>query len=377
MKFLIASIICIAVALSVALFLNCYPPFGQKVSQVRLQHFRRLPNFSDRRFVNPIPTAMGISAKDVLSLLRDYVKGNPNQKPKDPVPMKRVDPNEIQRHRQTRVTWFGHSALLLEIEGKTLLLDPMLGVSPSPFPKMGSRRFNQDIPIDLNQFPDIDAVLLSHDHYDHLDYGTIQALKGKVKHYYVPLGLGGHLIRWGIGEERITEHNWWDKSELDGLQLVCTPARHFSGRSLFDRDATLWSSWVIIGGQSRVYFSGDSGYGPHFQEIGGRYGPFDLTLMECGQYDERWANIHMMPEETVQAHLDVKCGVLFPIHWGAFTLAFHDWYEPIERAVRAARERQVEIIAPPIGKTVEAPFRNFDEKAWWMGNQAIPNSRSN
>ncbi len=358
-------IICAAVIFGIVSFLAYYPSFGAKMSKEDIQLFRQLPNFNRKSFINQTPTPMSMGMADVLSLLRDYVKGNPNRKPIAPIPMQHVNFGSIQRHKQTRVTWFGHSALMLEMEGKTLLLDPMLGPTPSPIPFMSNQRYSKDVPIDLNQLPIIDAVIFSHDHYDHLDYRSIQKLKDKVKRFFVPLGLGSHLVRWGVAQENITEHNWWEESELDGLQLICTPARHFSGRSLFDRNATLWCSWVIIGQQDRVYFSGDSGYATHFKEIGERYGPFDLTLMECGQYDERWANIHMMPEETVQAHLDVKGKVLFPIHWGAFTLALHDWNDPIERVIKATKEKNVEIVVPKIGEPVQIPSAQYPNALWW------------
>lgn len=352
------------------IFLLYYPPFGKQVPRAQRIQFQQLSNFKHRRFLNQTPTSMSMGAADFMSILKDYLYGNPNRNPASPLPMKPVDPASIPQKEGIRVTWFGHSALMLEMEGSTVLLDPMFGKSPSPLPVLGNQRYSKDIPINLEELPVIDAVIFSHDHYDHLDYDSVRKLKGKVRHFYVPLGLGSHLQRWGIPKENITEHNWWDSSALDGLQLVCTPARHFSGRSLFDRDSTLWSSWVIIGRESRVYFSGDSGYGPHFREIGEKYGPFDVTFMECGQYDKRWAHIHMMPEETVQAHLDVRGRRLLPIHWAGFTLAFHDWNEPVERVIRAARQKQVDIVTPRIGEPVTLSSSVFDpdtSSVWWRG----------
>ncbi|MBD2843865.1 MBL fold metallo-hydrolase [Paenibacillus sp. IB182496] len=270
------------------------------------------------------------------------------------------------RSGAARVTWFGHSALLVELDGKTLLLDPMLGRAPSPVPWVGGRRYSAGLPAEPEQLPPIDAVILSHDHYDHLDYGTIRKLRHKVKHYYVPLGVGAHLRRWGVAEARITELDWWQEADADGLRLACTPAQHFSGRSLTDRGRTLWCSWVIAGAEQRLFFSGDSGYGAHFREIGERYGPFDLTMMECGQYDPRWADIHMLPEQTVQAQLDVRGKAMIPVHWGAFTLALHSWTDPVERVLRAAAEHELAVATPRIGETVEAGAEAYPMTPWWI-----------
>jgi L-ascorbate metabolism protein UlaG (beta-lactamase superfamily) len=181
-----------------------------------------------------------------------------------------------------KVTWFGHSAFLLEIEGKRLLFDPMFGPRPSPVRWIGAKRFSDKLPLQPEDFPALDAIILTHDHYDHLDYSSIRKLKDKTPRFIVPTGVGSHLIRWGVAREKISEHAWWDEWRLDGLTLACTPARHFSGRGLFDRNSTLWCSWVVVGRETKIFFSGDSGYGPHFKEIGDKYGPFDLTLMECG-----------------------------------------------------------------------------------------------
>ncbi|MDP4170893.1 MAG: MBL fold metallo-hydrolase, partial [Bacillota bacterium] len=248
---------------------------------------------------------------------------------------------------------------------KTILLDPMFGTTPSPFPMIGGKRYSGKLPFELDELPEIDIVLLSHNHYDHLDYGTIKKIKHKVQRFITPLGVGSNLEKWGVESSRIEEHDWWDDFHYKGLDFVCTPARHFSGRSLLDRDATLWCSWIINGMETNIFFSGDSGYAPHFKEIGEKYGPFDVTLMECGQYDERWASIHMVPEETVQAHMDVKGKLMIPIHWAAFTLALHDWTDPVDRAVKAATERNVAISTPRIGETIVLGSSDYPTAAWW------------
>jgi L-ascorbate metabolism protein UlaG (beta-lactamase superfamily) len=323
---------------------------------------------NQKKFTNQIPTSMDTSLKTMVTILRDFIKGNPQVRPDKSIPVEPLDTFLTlltPDNTQTRITWFGHSTLLLEIEGKRLLLDPMFAKAPSPFPLFGPKRYSETLPIELEKLPPLDAVIISHDHYDHLDSNAIKLLKDKTSRFFVPLGVGSRLASWGVDAEKILELDWWNEFEFDGLTLACAPARHFSGRGLFDRDSTLWCSWVIGGQQAKIYFSGDSGYGPHFAEIGAKYGPFDLTLMECGQYDERWSAIHMMPEETVQAHLDVQGSILLPIHWGAFTLSFHDWTEPIERVTKAAKARNLDIVTPKIGETVIVGAAEFPTSIWW------------
>lgn len=343
--------------------LKYYPAFGGKHTKERRAAYSQSPQYQNGKFVNQLPTAWDTSFNSMVSMLKDFVKGNPNRKPKTHIPMATFKPFPNEAGKETKLTWFGHSAFLLEIEGKSILFDPMFGKAPTPFPLRG-QRYSGSLPFEIDELPMIDAVVLSHDHYDHLDYGSIMKLKGKVKQYFAPLGVGTHLERWGISPGKISEHDWWNEISFEGLQMVCAPARHFSGRSLTDRNSSLWCSWVITSENSKIYFSGDGGYGPHFKEIGEKYGPFDITLMECGQYDERWAAIHMLPEETVQAHIDVKGKVLIPVHWGAFTLSLHDWYDPVERAVKAAKESGVEIATPRIGESVTVGG-NYPSSVWW------------
>ncbi len=359
----------ISIFVGIGLFGICllkfHPVFGGGLSDAKLQTFSQSSNFRQNKFMNQIPTSMDMNPETLVTIVRDFVKGNPQGRPNGAIPVEFINTISFQEKGETRIYWFGHSTVLLEIEGKRVLIDPMFAKTPSPFPLVGGKRYSETLPVKIEELPSVDIVILSHDHYDHLDYDSIMSIKDKVGQFYVPLGVGSHLERWGIEKEKIKEHDWWAESDVGGLKLVATPARHFSGRGLFNRDTTLWCSWVVIGKQTRVFFSGDSGFGPHFAQIGEKYGPFDWTLMECGQYDERWSAIHMMPEETVQAHIDVKGNNLIPIHWGAFSLALHDWTDPIERVTKAAKERQIFVSTPKIGEPIRVGAVTYPSDVWW------------
>lgn len=359
-------IVCIIVVLVafVYLLIQYYPPFGGKPSKEKLSKRFHGSNYFNGKFYNTLHTSVNNSMTVTISMLVHFMKGNPKGKPHEPLPVATVDPLWIQANQQAHIIWFGHSALWVTIDGLKLLIDPMLGNSPSPFAFVSGKRFARP-PIEIDELPTIDAILLSHDHYDHLDYSSIMKLKEKVKHFFVPLGLGAHLEKWGISEKRITEMDWWEEVSYEGITLVNTPARHFTGRKPMTKEATLWCSWVIKGEGMNIFFSGDSGYGPHFKDIGEKYGPFDMTLMECGQYDERWAGVHMFPEQTIQAQLDLKGKLMIPIHWGTFTLAFHDWTEPVERAIKAAQQNDVAIATPRIGEIVWMGSSDYPISTWW------------
>ena len=352
------------IIISTFLFISCSPQFGKSPNKKQKELYAKTENFQNGRFINQHASPMDVN---YWKILKELTKQAPNRNPKSDIIVEKIDSSTIENHSDdiTQLRWFGHSTFLLEIDGKKILIDPVFGESPSPVPFIGAKRYSKELPIEIEKLPFIDAVILSHDHYDHLDYESIQKLKGKVGQYFAPLGVGNHLEYWGIPKEKIHELNWWESIDFDGVDLICCPARHFSGRGLFDRATTLWCSWVIKGGNDNIFFSGDSGYDTHFKEIGEKYGPFDISLMECGQYNEDWKLLHMMPEETVQASIDLKSKLALPIHWGAFTLAFHDWTDPIERVTKKANELNLPITTPKIGEPVLFGNETFPTEKWW------------
>ncbi len=342
------------------LFFQFYPPFGGKTPIAIKQKSK---NFKDGKFVNQISTPMEMGFKTMVSIIRDQLRKHSARKPAKNLVPEHLD--ATQQVKQEQITWFGHSAFLLQMNGKNVLLDPMFGRSPSPFPSVGPQRFSKDLPAMPEDLPHIDAVLISHDHYDHLDYESVKKIASKVDMFFVPIGLSAHLQKWGVKPKQITELDWWDESRFEGFTFVCTPSRHFSGRTLTDRSTTLWASWVIKTKQTSIFFSGDSGYGPHFKQIGSKYGPFDLTLLECGQYDPRWSTIHMFPEQTAQAHADLRGKRMIPMHWGAFVLSLHGWTEPVQRVLAAGTKTGAVIMTPKIGEVVAFKAKDYPTEHWW------------
>lgn len=363
MIYLIIFLVVLCVAIS--LFIKTHPAFGGYPSKEQKEVSNKFDNFVNGKFVNQVQTKMNMSASDIFSMMKDSISGGKDRNPAGQIPVSVIDWNKIKSEEDS-LTWFGHSALLLSIDNKKILIDPMLGPTASPVTFAGSKRYSKDMLRVIDEMPSIDAVFITHDHYDHLDYPSILKLKSKVAHFFVPHGVSTHLIRWGVQKEKITELNWWDEMEYQGLTVALTPSKHFSGRGIFNRDTTLWGGWVILGKNTRFYTSGDGGYDAHFKEIGRKYGPFDIALMEGGQYDRRWSWVHMTPEEAVQAHLDVKGKQMMLIHWGAFTLAYHGWTEPVERALKEAKKAEVNLIAPKIGETVPLiEDLSIPNSSWW------------
>lgn len=344
------------------------PQFGKAPHGSHKSSIATSPQFNAEKdqFMNAGGIEMNFSIDKVFKTLPGFLIP-PKGKSPDSIEVLHPSPSAIGAlsKEQTALTWYGHSAFILEIGGKVMLLDPMFGEAAAPF-SFQVRRFSQDLPIDMDELPSIDAVVFSHDHYDHLDYTTVQALKDKVGHFYVPLGLGSHLQHWGVPIEKITELDWWQNAKLDDIELVCTPSQHFSGRGIGDGASTLWSSWVIRTPDRSIFFSGDSGYFPGFKQIGERYGPFDLAMMECGQYNEMWKEIHMMPEESAQAAVDLYAERILPIHWGMFDLALHTWTDPIERVTKKAQALGIPVVTPRVGERFL--LENAPNTEWWKGN---------
>ncbi|MEM1055201.1 MAG: MBL fold metallo-hydrolase [Bacteroidota bacterium] len=333
---------------------------GRRPEGERQRRIEASPQWHDGRFRN----REGTFTSPSLGAAWEFIAGgSPNRKPQTPVPT--VNPADaLRQHAEgIRVTWLGHATSLVEVDGVRLLIDPVWGEHAAPTSLAGVRRFF-DPPLALADLPPLDAVVITHDHYDHLDAPTVAALASRVPRWIAPLGVGARLEGWGVSPGAIEEHDWWDETAVESLRLVCTPARHFSGRSLFDRDTTLWCGWAIRGENGAVFAGGDGGYSSDFRTIGERLGPFDVALLEIGAYDAAWADIHMGPEQAVRAAQDVRADLLLPIHWATFDLALHGWTEPGERVLVAAKAADQNLAIPTPGEPVD-PSDPPLPLAWW------------
>ena len=357
-----------AVIILVIIFFKTAPQIGELSTGERLDEMKSSPQYKEGKFYNSVETNTDFPFSKYVKVMYQFAANTKGREPEEQIQTIPFDAQgwESRNENEIMLTWFGHSSALIKIDGKTILADPVFGERASMFSFMGPKKFDYSYHMTVDQLPSIDLVIISHDHYDHLDYPTVTQLKGKVKLFYVPLGVAGHLESWGVPAENIKTFDWWDEANLnEDIRLTFTPTRHFSGRGLTDKFNTLWGSWVIEGKNQKMYFSGDSGYFPGFKEIGDKFGSFDLALIECGAYNqENWPDIHMQPEQSVQAALDVNAQIVMPIHWGKYNLALHSWKDPIDRFIKSAYAKNLSTHTPVVGDIVMIPSERKELK-WW------------
>jgi L-ascorbate metabolism protein UlaG (beta-lactamase superfamily) len=337
--------------------------FGKLPTGARLARIKASPQYQKGKFSNQSFTPDLSEDATMWKVLKAYRHKPATVRPSTEIPTVAPDLRNLPADEPALI-WLGHSSYFLRFEGLNILVDPVLNGRASPVPGMAKVFSGTDI-LKASALPDLDYVLITHDHYDHLDYETIRQLKPKTAHWITSLGVGEHFEYWGIKADKITELDWWESTELrNGCRMTATPARHFSGRGL-KRAQSLWSSFVLQSERYCFYLGGDSGWDRHFDEIGQRFGPFDLAILECGQYHQYWKHIHMMPEEVADATVALKAKRLLPVHWAKFNLSLHPWDEPIERLIKATAGKPFKLLSPMIGETVLPLSEKDYNKAWW------------
>ncbi|QIP15322.1 MBL fold metallo-hydrolase [Spirosoma aureum] len=336
--------------------------FGSNPATDRLERILHSKNYQNGSFQNLEVTPVMPEDASYWGMMQDFLHKDPNNIPAYPLPSVKTDLKALADDKPS-IVWFGHSSYLIKSKGITVLVDPVFSGNASPVSFFG-KSFPGSDEYSVDDMPDIDLLILSHDHYDHLDYKTITQLIPKVKKFYTALGVGAHLERWGVPTDRIVEFDWWDKQQVsDSIVLTAVPARHFSGRS-FTRGKTLWTAFVLNLNGNNLFLGGDSGYGKHFREIGDKYGPFDLAILECGQYGKDWPHIHMFPEEVATAAQDLRAKTILPVHWAKFSLALHAWNEPIKRLLKKTDEQGMDVTTPRIGEPVLLNA-SYPRAVWW------------
>jgi L-ascorbate metabolism protein UlaG (beta-lactamase superfamily) len=372
---LVVAALCTCAALSVIaiaaawLSTDHFAAFGASPRGASLARIEASPEFVGHRFQNAEPSTV-MKPGGAWRSLRHWAFGGEMRAPSCPLPLAGGTAARLRTPPASglRVTWLGHSTTLLEIDGARILTDPIWSERASPSRWIGPKRFHPP-PLALADLPPIDAVLVSHEHYDHLDMDTVRALAARGAAFHVPLGVGPHLRAWGVPAARVTEHDWWQGATLaHGVRVVSTPARHFNGRGVPGRIGALWTSWSIVGPAHRVFFSGDTGMERAFTDIAAREGPFDLSMLEIGQYHPSWGDIHLGPLGALDAHRALGAKALLPIHWATFQLGYHAWSEPAETITRAARQRGVKLLTPRLGEPIEPASAN-ETGVWW---RALP-----
>jgi len=349
---------------ALALFLAAGKQLGGSPGGERLERIQASPNFEDGKVQNPVPTDNSWGLAKTWETIKDY-RGGHKTEPDEPPPIVKLTRESFAEEPASglRLTWLGHSSVLVEIDEKVILFDPVFAERASMFSFMGPKRFHPT-PISVDDLPLLDAVVISHDHYDHLDYEAVVQLAPKTGAFYVPLGIGAHLEEWEIPAGKIVELDWWEEVEVGEIKLAACPARHFSGRSGFNNNKTLWASWAVIGPVHRVFFSGDTGPMDLFEKVGELYGPFDVTFIKIGAYGRTWPDVHIGPTEAIKVNKMVRGQLMMPIHWGTFNLSYHGWTEPAERLIVAADRTATRIVIPKVGQNFE-PASPPPVERWW------------
>ncbi len=346
---------------SVFLLLSCAPQWGRLPKGDHLERIKASPNFVDGEFRNEIPTIVTAEDFSYIDSIKGLFSPRKEQRPPVPLPIQKTDLTDLP---DNTVVWLGHSSIFMRLNGKNILIDPVLGNYAAPFSFLNTA-FTGDYPYNPESMPVIDYLLISHDHWDHLDYPTLMAMKEKIRRIICPLGVGSHLERWGFSADIIHEADWYEhlRPERD-FSIHLLPARHFSGR-LLRRNRTLWGSFLLESPYYKIFYSGDSGYGPHFTAIGEKFGPIDLAIMENGQYNVSWKEIHMMPEEAIQGSEDLKAKAVLPIHAGRFSISKHDWDEPYQRIATAATKSTSRLLTPIMGEVLSLENMEQTFQHWW------------
>ena len=354
----------IAVFVIAVIFFLQHPKFGRTPTGARLKRIMRSPNWKNGKFNNLRYTPDLTEGVSYYEVLKEFLfNKSKDVKPPFILPSSKTDLLKLSPDKNVLI-WFWHSSYFMQVSRKKILVDPVFSGAASPI-KFTTKSFAGSDVYATDDIPEIDFLFLSHDHWDHLDYETIIKLKPKIRKIICSLGTGEHLERWGFDENRIVEKDWGEEVLLEnGFEAIVTSARHFSGRGL-RRNKSLWASFILITPTMKIFIGGDSGYDTLFAGIGNKYGPFDLAILECGQYDRSWEYIHMMPEEVATAAQDLKAGKLLPVHWAKFTLSNHDWDDPIKRVVIAAKEKGILLLTPMIGEEVDLKNNSQSFTRWW------------
>ena len=355
-------------AILIFIFLNFSPVFGASPDKNSKKIIENSENFIEGKFRNIKTTYTNFRTLEKKATLMDWFSPPKDKNPLNPLPTIKFIGKDLA---EGKFVWLGHSTVLMKTEGLVVMTDPVFNRA-SPLPSFNSKSksnffngkpFTFENPVVIDDLPKVDVVIISHDHYDHLDSKAIKDLSNRIDQFFVPLGVGAHLERWGVNKNRITEYDWYDSKDYKNIKFTFAPSLHFSGRGVTNGNSTLWGSWMIKSKTLSAYFSGDGGYSETFKKLGNEYGPFDIAFIENGAYNVDWSNVHMFPDEAVQASIDLKAEVLFPIHWSKFDLSVHPWDEPIIRITKEAEKKNVNIATPMIGEVFE--LSSIPKKPWW------------